>query len=123
MKKPLIAIVMAGAIICATLSSSTNAEARRGWWGPALGGFAAGAIIASAFARPYYGYGYGYGYPYRYASYGYPYSYGYSYYRPAYYGYYRPAYYGYYRPAYSFGYYRPAYRRAYYGFYGRRGRW
>ena len=29
--------------------------------GPAvIGGIAAGAIIGSAFARPYYGYGYGY---------------------------------------------------------------
>jgi hypothetical protein len=63
-----------------------------GWWGPALGGFALGALVGSAFARPYYAYpAYGYGYPAY--SYGYPaYSYGY----PAYYGYGDRTYYGYY---------------------------
>src|SRR5262249_26832359 len=48
---------------------------------PALGGFALGAVVGSAFARPYYGYGYGYpayGYGYPAYGYGYPvYSYGY----------------------------------------------
>ena len=64
------------------IATPTTADARWGWWGPALlGGFAAGAIIGSAFARPYY-YGYGYGYP----------AYGYG-------GYYAPAYYGGYYPA------------------------
>jgi hypothetical protein len=76
----------------------TTADARwRGWWGPALGGLAAGALIGSAFARPYYGYGYpayyGYGYPAPY-SYGYPAYYSYSY--PPYYGYGDRNYFGYY---------------------------
>jgi hypothetical protein len=51
-----------------------------GWWGPALGGFAVGALIGRPFARPYYAYPYyGYGYGYRpYYRYSYPayYSYG-----------------------------------------------
>jgi hypothetical protein len=75
------------------VATPTTADARwrGGWWGPALGGFALGALIGSAFPRPYYAYpyyGYGYGYPaygYGYAaySYGYP-AYNYAY--PAYYG-------------------------------------
>ena len=86
----------------AVVAAPTTADARwrGGWWGPALGGFALGAIVGSAFARPYYGYGYGYpaysygyGYGYPADSYGYPaYSYGY----PAYYGYGDRNYYGYY---------------------------
>jgi hypothetical protein len=48
-----------------------------GWGGPALG-FAAGAVIGSTLAAPYYGYGYpGYGYGYN-TSYSYP-GYGYGY--------------------------------------------
>ena len=47
---------------------------RGGWgWGPAAG-FATGALIGGALARPYYGYPYGYGY-----GYGYPAYYGYGY--------------------------------------------
>jgi hypothetical protein len=78
------------------------------------GGFALGAFIGAALARPAYGYGYYPAYSYGYYGYGYPaYSYGYGYY-PAYsYGY------GYY-PAYRYGYYggyRPFYRPAFYGGY------
>lgn len=84
MRKSLTALAAAATIAVAAIATPTTAEARRGWWGPALGGLAVGAIIGSALARPYYGYGSGYGY-------GYP---AYSYYRPAYYGYgYAPRYY------------------------------
>jgi hypothetical protein len=75
-------VLTAATIAVAAVAAPTTADARwrGGWWGPALGGFALGAIVGSAFARPYYGYGYGYpAY-----SYGYP-AYSYSY--PAYYGY------------------------------------
>jgi hypothetical protein len=64
-------------------------DCRRGWWGPAIGAFAVGAIVGSAFARPYYGGYFGGYYPSysSYPAYGYSYpSYGYSY-APAYYGY------------------------------------
>ena len=119
MRKSLTAFTAATTIAVVAVATPTTADAqwrRGGWWGPALGGFAVGAIVGSAFARPYYAYpsyGYGYGYPaYSYAP---AYSYGYA---PAYsYGY-APAYsYGY-APAYS---YEPAYyaRRSYYGYYGR----
>jgi len=86
MRKTLTAVVAAATITAATVATPTSADARRGWWGPAIGAFAVGAIIGSAFARPYYYGGY---YPsYSYApAYGYSYpSYGYSY-APAYYGY------------------------------------
>jgi hypothetical protein len=99
MRKSLTALAAASTIAVAAVATPTTADARWGWWGGAavLGGLAAGAIIGSAFARPYYGYGY-------YPAYGYG-----GYYAPAYSGYYAPAY-GYY-PAYS-GYYAP---RPYYG--------
>src|SRR5262245_20575750 len=103
MRKSLIALAAAITAL-AGVAAPTTADARpRGWWGPALGGFAVGALVGSAFARPYYAYpSYGYGYPAY--SYGYPaYSYGY----PAYYGYSYPSYYGY-------G------DRTYYGYYGAR---
>ncbi len=109
-KNSLIALITAGSIgVVATVGTPSTAEARwgRGWgWGPAIGGFAVGALIGSALARPYYGYGYApyysYGYP-AYYSYGYPsyYSYGY----PSYYSY------GFYAPR---PYYRHYYRRHYY---------
>jgi hypothetical protein len=92
MRKSLIALAAAATIAVAAVAAPTAAEARRGWWGPALGGFAAAAIIGSAFAQPYYGYGgyYGGGY---YGGYN-------AYYRPApvYYNYYaaQPVYYDYY---------------------------
>jgi hypothetical protein len=104
MRKSLTALAAATSIGVATVATSTTADARwgwGGWWGPAIGGFAVGALIGSALARPYYGYGYGY-----------PAYYGYGY--PAYYGYGHPAYYGYPR-YYSYGFYapRPYYRRYY----------
>ena len=83
MTKSLTALAAATTIGIASVAAPSTADARwGGWWGPAIGGFAVGALIGSAFARPYYGYGYGYGSYYRY---GYPayYSYGY----PAYYSY------------------------------------
>jgi hypothetical protein len=111
MRKSLTALTAATTIAIAAVATPTTADAqwrRGGWWGPALGGFALGAIVGSAFARPYYAYpAYGYGYGYPAYSYGYPaysYSYSYSYGYPAYsYGY--PAYYGYARAPY-YGYAR-----------------
>jgi len=76
MRKSLTALATAATIAVAAVAAPTAADARRGWWGPAIGGFAAAAIIGSAFARPYGYYG---GY--------------YNYYRPA------PVYYNYYQPA------------------------
>src|SRR5262249_57479790 len=58
MRKTLTAIAAAATIGVATLATPTTADARWGWWGPALGGFAAGAIIGSALASPYYYGGY-----------------------------------------------------------------
>jgi hypothetical protein len=86
MRKTATALALAGTIAAGTVVTPSTADARRGWWGPALvGGFAAGAIVGSAFARPYPYYGYGYGV---YAP------------SPVYYDYYTPgpAYYGYYAP-------------------------
>ena len=84
MRKSLTALAAAGTIAITAVATPTTADARWGWWGPALGGLAVGAIIGSALARPAYGY---------YGSYGYP---AYSYYGSA------PSYYGYaYSPGYS----------------------
>ena len=81
MKKTLTALVAAAAITVAAVATPTSAEARRGWWGPGIvGGLFAGALIAGALARPYYG-----GY---YNAY-YPGPVSYDYYAPAY----APAYY------------------------------
>jgi hypothetical protein len=69
MRKILTAAV-AAATLAGALAMPTAADARRGWRGPAIGAFAAGAIIGGVLAaRPYY------------------------YYPPAYYGP-APAYYG-----------------------------
>jgi hypothetical protein len=60
MRKSLAALTAATTIAVAAVATPNS------WWGPALGGFALGALIGSAFARPYYAYpsyGYGYGYP------------------------------------------------------------
>jgi hypothetical protein len=83
MRKTVATLAAAATIAAATVATPNNANARWGWWGPGLvDGFAAGAIIGSSLARPYY----------------YPYGY-YGYYAPApvYYDYYTPAplYYGY----------------------------
>ena len=94
MRKTLTAIAAAATIGVATLASPTTADARWGWWGPALGGFAAGAIIGSALASPYYYGGYYSAHPY-----------------------YPAGYYGYYAPAYSYSVYAGP---AYYGYYGPR---
>ncbi len=80
MKKPVTALVAVTAFATAAVATPNTADARGGWWGPAIGGFAAGAIIGSALARPYYGYPSGY--------------YGYYAPGPVYYSYYGPAYYG-----------------------------
>ena len=83
MRKTLTALAATATIAVASIATPTTADARWGWWGPALGGLAVGAIIGSALARPAYGY---------YGSYGYP-AYSYYGYAPAYYGYaYSPGY-------------------------------
>jgi hypothetical protein len=70
MKKMLTALVAAATIAGAAMATSAPAEARwGGGWGWGLGGFAAGAIVGSALAAPYYYGGYPYGY------YGAPYPY------------------------------------------------
>jgi hypothetical protein len=81
MRTTLTAVAAAATIAIAAIATPTTADARRGWWAPAIiGGLAAGAIIGSAYAQPYYG--------------------GYGYYQPApVYGGYAPAYSGYYAPA------------------------
>jgi hypothetical protein len=79
MKKILTALAVAGSLAVASVATSGPALAwRGGWggwhggwggwgWGGAAAGFAAGAIVGSALAAPYYG---GYGY-YPYGGYGY----------------------------------------------------
>jgi hypothetical protein len=69
MRKILTALVAAATIGVAALAASAPAQAWRGggWgWGWGLGGFAAGAIVGSALAAPYYYPPYAYG-PYPYA--------------------------------------------------------
>src|SRR5262245_20048512 len=96
MSTTLTAVAAAATIAVATVGTPSTADARWGGWSSALGGFAVGAILGGALARPYYG-GYYPAYSY-YPAYGYP-SYGYSY-APAYYGYaYAP------RPAYCWRYF------------------
>ena len=103
MRKTLTAFAAAGTLAVATIATPTTADARWGWWGPAVGGLVVGAIIGSALARPAYGY-YGYGYP-AYSYYG---GYGYT---PAYYGYaYSPGYYYAPRPYYGCWRWRGGYR-------------
>jgi hypothetical protein len=72
MKTMLTALVAAATIAGAAVATSAPAEARwgGGGWGWGLGGFAAGAIVGSALAAPYYYGGYG---PYGYYSAPYPY--------------------------------------------------
>ena len=90
MHKSLLGLVAASAVGLAALAGPSPANA--GCYGCAvgagvIGGIAAGAIIGSAIAQPYYYGGYG-GY---YGGYGYsPDSYGYGYYAPAAYPYAAP---------------------------------
>jgi hypothetical protein len=88
MRKSLTAFAAAGTLGLATIAAPTTADARWGWWGPALGGLAVGAIIGSALTRPAYGYPAYSDYGYAPAYSGYAYSPGYSsYYAPRpYYG-------------------------------------
>ena len=70
MKRLLTGLVVAATLAGAAVATSAPAEARwRGGWGWGLGGFAAGAIVGSTLAAPYYygggPYGY-YGAPYPY---------------------------------------------------------
>ena len=85
----------AALMIAAVPSLTTQANAQWGWrgggwgwgWGgAALGIAAAGALIGSALAAPYYTYGYGYpAYGYGYPAYGYGYpAYAYDYGYPGY---------------------------------------
>ena len=77
MRTTLTAVAAAATIAVATIAAPTTADARRGWWAPAIiGGLAAGAIIGS----------------------------GYGYYQPApVYNGYAPAYYGYSAPGPYYG--------------------
>jgi hypothetical protein len=69
MMKTLTGVAAAAAIALTAIAAPQPAQAHSGWVGPAIGGFAVGALVGSAVARPYY---YGGG-PYAYAG-------------PAYYG-------------------------------------
>ncbi len=59
--RKLLTALAAATIAVAGVATPTTADARWRGWGPALGGFAVGALIGSAFARPYYAYPYSYG--------------------------------------------------------------
>src|SRR5262249_6655023 len=80
MKQTLTALAAAGTLALATVATPTTSDAR--WWGPAIGAFAAGAIIGGALASPY-AYGYYGGYYPGYSNYPYGYYPAYSY-GPAY---------------------------------------
>lgn len=84
MRKTLTAVAAAATLAVVTVATPNKADARWGWWGPALGAFAAGAIIGGALARPYY---YGPYYGAYYPAYSYYPTYSYYGYAPAYYGY------------------------------------
>ncbi len=59
MRKSLTALATAATIAVAAVAAPTSADARPGWWAPALiGGLAVGAIVSGALARPYYTPGY-----------------------------------------------------------------
>lgn len=100
------------------LPNSANAAwgwGHHGWgWGGFGVGLAAGALVGTALAAPYYGGYYGYGYPaygYGYPAYSYDYDYGYPGYGYSSYGY-APAYYG------GYGYASPYYGRRFYAYGG-----
>jgi hypothetical protein len=93
MNKTLTALAVATTFAVAAVATPTTADAR--WWGwrggAFVGGLAAGALIGSAYARPYYGYGSYYGgYNGHYSNYYYPAASYYNYYAPT------PVYYSYY---------------------------
>ena len=108
MRKTLTAVAAAATIGVAAVATPTTADARWGWWGPALGAFAVGAIVGGALARPYYYGGYYGGY---YPAYSYYPTYGYSY---------APGYYGVYAPAYSYAFAPRPYYSCWRGRYGYR---
>ena len=93
MKKSLTALAVATTFAVAAVATPTTADAR--WWGwrggAFIGGLAAGALIGSAYARPYYGYG---GYNGYYSNYYYPAASYSNYYAaaPVYYSYYATPY-------------------------------
>ena len=61
MRKTVTALAAAATLATATLAAPRTADARWGWWGPALGGLAVGAIVGSQANRSgYYGGGPGY---------------------------------------------------------------
>lgn len=65
--KSLTALATAATLAVAAVAAPASAEARPGWWAPAvIGGLAVGAIVGGALARPYYApsYGYAQGYDY-----------------------------------------------------------
>jgi hypothetical protein len=52
MRRSLVALTAATTIAVAAVATPSTADARwrrGGWWGPALGGFALGALVGSAF--------------------------------------------------------------------------
>ena len=53
MRRTLTAVAAAATVAIATAATPSTADARWGWWGPALGGLAVGAIIGGALASPY----------------------------------------------------------------------
>ncbi len=67
MKKSLMTLAAAAAIAVAAVAVPSEAQARRGWWGPGavIGGLAAGALVAGA-AGAYGPYGYSGGPAYAY---------------------------------------------------------
>jgi len=61
MIKTLTGVAAAATLAIAAIATPQPAQAGNGWWvGPAIGGFAAGAIVGSAVAPPYPYYGYAY---------------------------------------------------------------
>ena len=60
MIKTLTGIAAAATLAIAAVAAPQPAQAGNNWVGPAIGGFAAGAIVGSAIARPYPYYGYAY---------------------------------------------------------------
>src|SRR4051812_49795967 len=54
MMKTLTGVAAAAAIALTAIAAPQPAQAHSGWVGPAIGGFAVGALVGSAVARPYY---------------------------------------------------------------------